>query len=141
MRLFKSPWPYLLWLALFLNQSWQELRPRAHPPLPPWHPLFNGIFFSFAEIFCLCFIFSIAKLTTNPLERAALALLSIAFALSTVIDVHALARIQAPLPPLRLVFLTINTILVLLTAIRFIQVFRDRPLPDSQAARSRSTND
>jgi hypothetical protein len=129
MRLFKTPWAYLFWLALFLDEIWHELHPRAHAQLPPWHPLFNRIVLTFAETFCFCLIFSLAKLTSDTVERAALAVLAIAFALSIVVDLHALANFHTPLPSFRLVFLVINTLLFLLTAIRFIQVLRERALP------------
>jgi hypothetical protein len=127
MRLFKSPWAYLFWLALFLNEVWHDLRPHAHPPLPPWHPLFNGILFTCADIFLICLVAVFARLTTNALEKAALALVAISFALTAIVELHSTALRHIALPSFRFTFLALNTLLVFLTAIRFVQVLREPP--------------
>jgi hypothetical protein len=126
MRLLRSPWAYLGWLTLFLFEIWHDLHPHVSMVAYPW-PTFHALTLVFGEIFCICLMFSLAQSTSDALERAALSLLAIAFALSTVVDLHKLGHFRTPLPSFRLVFLTLNTLLALLTAIRFIRVLREPP--------------
>ena len=129
MRLFKSPWAYLFWLALFLREIWHDFRPPPHPPLPPWHPLFNGILLGCANLWLICMMAVFARLTSNALERAALAILAISFAITSLAEFHSAGLVRFPLPSFRLVYLSLNVLLALLTAIRFTQVFREPPAP------------
>jgi hypothetical protein len=128
MRLLRSPWAYLGWLTLFLFEIWHDLHPHVSMVAYPW-PTFHAVTVLFGEIFCICLMFSLAGLTSDALERAALGLLAIAFALSTVVDLYKLSHFHTPPPSFRLVFLTLNAFLALLTAIRFIQVLREPPTP------------
>lgn len=129
MRLFRSPWTYLAWLALCLNSIWHELQPHAHPATTPWHPEFNAIVLILANALCICVMFSFVRLTSNALEKVSLALFAVAFSFSALIDLLTLGHFRTPLPSFRLVFLTINTLLALLTATRFAQVLREPPTP------------
>lgn len=98
MRLFRSPWTYLAWLALCLNSIWHELRPHAHPAATPWHPEFNAIVLILADALCIFFMFLFARLTSNALEKVGLALSAVAFALSAIIDLYTLGHFHTPLP-------------------------------------------
>ena len=128
MRLFRSPWTYLAWLVLILFQIWRELYPHSRTIADPW-PIFSAVSYAIGNIFCICLMFSLVRLISNALERAMLALFAVTFALSLVADVHTLGRFHTPLPSFRLVFLTIDTALALLIAVRFFQALRDPPQP------------
>jgi hypothetical protein len=128
MRLLRSPWSYLAWLLLFLFEIWHDLHPHLSSTANP-SSTFHAVTLALGEIFCIGLMFSLAQATSNPLERAALGLLTIGFALSAVTDLHALGYFHTLLPSFRLVFLTINSLLALLTAIRFTQVLREPPTP------------
>jgi hypothetical protein len=128
MRLFRSPWTYLAWLALILFQIWHELYPHPRSIADPW-PTFSAVTYIIGSIFCIFLMFSIGRLISNALERAILTLFTVTFALSLIADLHALGHFHTALPSFRLVFLTINVIVVLLTGIRFVQALREPSTP------------
>ncbi|HEV2577783.1 MAG TPA: hypothetical protein VGU25_11290 [Acidobacteriaceae bacterium] len=78
--------------------------------------------------FAICLALGAAQLTSVLVERAALALLAIGFLLSMVVDLHSANLLHVPVPSFRLVFLTLNNLVALLLAIRFVQVLREPPL-------------
>ena len=129
MRLFRSSWTYLGFFFLFAYPAWRSAYPRPHPPSIEWHPVFFGIEFALVNTFAICLAIGAARLTSVPIERAALALLAIAFVLSLVVDLHSAGLLHLPLPSFRLFYLPLNTLLALLLAIRFIQVLREPPTP------------
>lgn len=139
MRLFKSPWAYFFWLALFLDEIWHELRAGHHPPLPPWHPLFNGISFACANIWLIFLTVVFARLTTNALEKAALALVAISFALTGISELRSTGLFHIAIPSFRLLYVSLNALLALLTAIRFVEVLREPPASGILSRSSPST--
>lgn len=129
MRLFRSPWPYLGFVALFAYDAWHDVHPRLHTPSTPWHPVFSGIEFAVANAFCICLVFGAARLTSIGIERAALALLAIEMVPSIAADLYSANLLHLQMPSFRLVNLTLNTLLAAILATRFIQVLREPPAP------------
>lgn len=129
MRLFRSRWTYLGFFFLTAYDAWRSAYPRTHALSIEWHPILFGIEFAAVNAFAICLVLHFSRLTPVIIEKAALALVAIALAVSVVVDLHSARLLHSPVPSFRLVYLPLNILIALILATRFIQVLREPAQP------------